>query len=184
MAKEKMSPELKDILLLESNKKLVNIIQKQANKCTDFLIQLKMEYLDKEEVEEILYDEYESIIMQKLTKSTRYSSGYIHAYKTMTEAVRELNKFTKKCKNSKLEADLLAMINDYVFTNYCNEFGTYYTAFDNKVVVTFQRWYNVVYKKLHPDLQVEYEDKMNKYYNILKRKADHLDRVYGMDLKF
>jgi len=184
MVKEKMSPELKEILHDQSIKKLVSIIQKQANKDTAFLISLKMEFLDKEEIEEMLYEEYSQIIDSKLYDSTRYTRVYMHAYKTLMNAVKELNKFTKLCKNKKMEADLLALIMEYVFENYSDEFGTYYTQFDNKVAITFQRWYNVVTKKLHPDYHVEYFEDMEKYYNILKRKCDHIDRVYGLEYVF
>jgi hypothetical protein len=183
MAKEKMSPALKEILMGQDSKKLVSIIQKQANKDTDFLYALKMEYEDKAELEEDLFEDYKSMVHSELNSFTRYKRQELHAFETINNAVKELNNFTKLCKNKKMEADILVMILDHSFKEYQDQLGTYFTKLDNKLFVTFQRLYNLVTKKLHPDLKIEYEEKIKGYYEVLNRECRHLDRVYNFKLE-
>jgi hypothetical protein len=82
-----------------------------------------------------------------------------------------------------MEADLLVMILDYSFKNYQDQLGTYFTKLDNKIFITFQRLVTLVTKKLHPDLKIEYEEKIRGYHAILQRECRHLDRVYNFKLE-
>ena len=180
MKNEKINDDLKEILFEQDKKVLVKLIFKQANKYPDFLSSLIMEFGDKEEYENELFDKYKTLISKELIAWTRYRVPQLHNYHIIKNTVRQLNEFCKHCKNKNMEADLLMLILDHIFENYKTQLGTIYVKFDNKTAITLQRAINLVSNKLHPDYQNEYIDKLNSMVNILKISSTSLNSVFKL----
>lgn len=182
MKKEKVSADLKDVLYEQSKDYLVKLIVKQANKHPEFLSSLILEFGERKEYEQELFTKYKQLVIDELDGYTRYKANQLHAYHTISNAIKQLNEFCKHSKNKEQEAELLMMILEYIFNFYKGDFGTCHTKFDNKVAITLQRTINVVQKKLHPDIQIEYLDKLNVMLEHLKEKSGYLDSVFKIQI--
>ncbi len=182
MKKEKVGDDLKEILLEQDKKILVKLIIKQANKYPEFLSSLIMEYGDKEEYEQELFDKYSVLIGNALKSGTRYRTAQLHNYQVIKDAVKLLNVFCKHCNNKILEADLTMQILRYIFKYFDDDFDTAFVKFDNKTAITLQRAVNLVTKKIHPDFQSDYIEELNQMITFIKSKSNSLDSVYKLEI--
>ncbi|NJO88765.1 MAG: hypothetical protein HC831_07225 [Chloroflexia bacterium] len=75
---------------------------------------------------------------------------------------------------------------DYIHVNYLDKANGEDELFNQaKTDITdlFYKGYKGFSKELHPDYKIEYQDKINKYLEILHQKSNHLNFIYDLPKK-
>jgi len=98
----------------------------------------------------------------------------------LSVAIVRVNEFTKVSKNKVLEADLILYVLAVPFSANEYIFGSFFNAFDSKVVQILKRLITLVTKKLHPDYLADYQDTINGYLKTLHQRSGFLDSVYSL----
>ncbi len=140
-------------------------------------------YLNKAEGEQELFEQTKEKINALFYKNYRGFSEQLQAKNMLSECIKTVNEFTKASKNKVLEADLLVYILDEAFSYPSDFYGTCFTAFDSKVGQITKRLITLVTKKMHKDYLVEYQEKINRYLQILHTRSNHLDFIYDLPKK-
>ncbi len=159
---------------------LQTVILKYARKDPAFYDFLNLQYINNVKAEEELFEETMDFIDIEITFPGGRGVIQKQLKSAMDKCIKKINHFAKVSKNKKKEADLLLFLVDTVIRNYSDELSTCFTTFDSKLALTTNRLYNIVTSKLHPDYFIEYEDKLNKYLQVLHKHSNHLDYVYSM----
>jgi hypothetical protein len=167
---------IKEIPVEELQKLVIHFASKNAE-IYDFI---NLQYVEGENAEEELFEETKEKISDEMLFPGERGIVQKNLAKAITKSVGYINHFVKVSKNKNREADLLRNLLDNVFENYADELGTCWTAFDSKLAVTTNRFYNLVTKKMHEDYRVEYRENLNRYLEILHANSNHLDYVYNM----
>ncbi len=157
----------KDKLLLQLLRKSPETIQKiyYQNVSEKDEIDTLIENL-KVEIEDLLSREY-----------SKRGNEYKNLARGIGKASKEIARF-KGVLSPEQETEINMYLLDIIFTDLANNLGTCWTVFDHKVTQTLSKTINLVTKKIHEDYRVEFEDKLNNYLRILKRKSSHLDYVF------
>ena len=175
----RLSEEFKVAIKNLPPKELQKIVLKIARSNKEIYDNLCIEYLNGEEKTEELFEEARYNILFELEGCwSRIPARTIT--KGMAKAVKHLNQFAKTTKNKRMEADLLVELINKVLADYESELGTFYTGFDYKLAVLINRLRNLVTKKLHPDMYIEYEEKLTRYFEVLNENCRHIDYVFNM----
>ena len=148
----------------------------------DFLI---VNYFDTQYGEKDLFEEAQNEIRLLFIKKYKGFSEELQLAAMIEACVKRINEFQKICKNKNLEADLILMVLDEVFTHSTDLLGTCFTKFDYRVglllkSLLLKRLITLVSNKLHPDFMVEYRKKINDYLRVLHKTSTHLEFIYAM----
>lgn len=180
----RISKEIREQIRNLSQKELVEIAIKAASKEKSVYDLIMVNYLNKESGEEELFRQAKRDISNLFFKGYKGFSDELRLANMIAACIKRLNEFTKISTNKVMEADLLVYILDEIPFS-CPEtmLGTCFTNYDNKVGMVVKRLITVVTKKLHKDYKIEYQDKINKYLEVLHRRSNHLDFIYDMPTK-
>jgi len=176
----RLTPEIKEQIKSLTENELQQIVLKLAAKdkiAYDFIV---INYLDKDDGEQELYDEAIFDLDILFLKGYRGYSVELRMANMLAACIKRINEFCKVSKNKKLEADLLVYILREAFSLPASYFGTCFTAFDSKVAQIVKRLITIVTKKLHEDYKIEYEKIINVYLRLLHERSRHIDLVYNM----
>jgi hypothetical protein len=176
----KLDKEYKTQISLLSHKEKDAIIFKYAAKDKLIYNYIYVNYVDREHGEQELFELCIEDVKKLFVKGYKGYSQQLRLVNMMIACIKRINEFQKICKNRNLEADLLILLLDEVFSYSSKHFGTYYRRFDSKVGTIVKRLINLINIKLHPDFKIEYEDKVNEYLNILHSKSDHIPVVEAL----
>lgn len=176
----KISIEIKEKIQSLSKSDLEKIVVKFAGKDKSFHDYLLVNYLNKEDGEQDLFEEAKADLERLFVKRYKGFSEELQLANMLAACTKRINEFIKVSKNKNLEADLLLHVLNVPFSMSGNLFGTCFTAYDNKVANMLKRMINVVTNKLHPDYQIEYQDTINDYLNILHSRSGFLNTVYNL----
>lgn len=176
----KISVETKEKIQSLSKADLEKIVVKFAGKDKIFYDYLLVNYLNKEDGDQDLFEEAKADLDRLFLKRYKGFSEELQLANMLAACTKRINEFTKVSKNKNLEADLLLHVLNVPFSMSGNLFGTCFTAYDNKVANMLKRLINVVKNKLHPDYQIEYQETINDYLNILHRRSSFLNSVYAL----
>jgi hypothetical protein len=155
-------------------------ILKFARKDQTFYDFLNLQYINKNEAEEKLFEETISFTYLEIDMLGGRGAIQRRIKSAMDRCIKQINHYVKVSKNKKREADLLLFLLDLVTRQYSGELGTCLSTFDSKLALTTNRLYNLVTKKLHPDYFIEYEEKLNEFLQLLHKQSNHLDYVFDM----
>ncbi len=176
----RLSKETKEQIANLSPIELQQIVLKVAAKEKSVYDYLLVNYLNKETGEQELFEEAKADLDALFYKAYKGFSQELKLANMLAACIKRLNEFTKVSKNEVLEAELLVFILEEPFSLSTNLFGTCFTTYDTKVAQILKRLITVVTKKSHEDYKIDYEDKINKWLQILHRTSNHLDMIYGM----
>ena len=157
---------------------LQKLVLKLARSNKEVYDMINHKYLLKEEDGQELFDETKAKIDAHFFQFSSRGPIQKSIARSMGKAIREINYYAKITGNKNKEADLLNYLLGETFSNYSDYLGTCWTAFDSKIGTTTKRFLNLVTKKLHEDLLLDYREDINNYLNILHRQCDHLDSIY------
>jgi len=174
----RISLDIKEKIQSLPKSELVKIVLKFAAKEKGFYDYLLVNYLDKEVGEQDMFEEAKADLERLFAERYKGFSEELQLANMLAACTKRINEFTKISKNKNLEADLLLHVLNVPFTMTGNLFGTCFTAYDNKVAYMLKRLINVVTNKLHPDYQIEYQESINNFLNILHRRSDFLNSVF------
>lgn len=164
-----------------SKSELEKLVLKAASKHKEFDTFLRLNYLDKEQVEIELLAEAKSDIDKLMMKNYKGFSAQLQLANMLAACNKRVTEFSKQCKNKKAEADLLLFILEIPFESGDNHrLGTCFTAYDFKVASILKKLITIVENKIHPDYKIEYAEKINQYLNALHACSRHNDFVYNM----
>ncbi len=175
--------EIKDQIKRLPPNILAEIVIKTAAKEKSVYDFVYINYLNKVEGEQELFEATKDKINALFYKNHKGFSKQLQAKNMLSECVKTVGEFTKASKNKVFEADLLVYILDEVYSYPEDFFGTCFTSFDIRVAQTTKRLITLVTKKLHRDYFIEYQDKINHYLQILHNKSNHLDFIYDLPQK-
>jgi hypothetical protein len=176
----RLTPEIKEQIKSLSVNELQQIVLKLAAKdkmAYDFIV---INYLDKDNGEQKLYDEAIFDLDMLFLKGYRGFSEELRMAQMLAASIKRINEFCKVSKNKKMEADLLVYILEQAFSLPSSFFGTCFTTFDSKVAQIVKRLITIVTKKLHEDYKIEYEKTINEYLRLLHERSRHIDLIYHM----
>jgi len=176
----RLSAEIKEQIKNLSRKELEEIVIKTASKEQTILDFITINYLDKETGEKELFEKTKADLDMIFNKPYKGFVEQIKFAKMLSVAIVRVNEFTKVSKNKVLEADLILYVLAVPFSANEYIFGSFFNAFDSKVVQILKRLITLVTKKLHPDYLADYQDTINAYLKTLHQRSGFLDSVYSL----
>jgi hypothetical protein len=176
----RLSKEFKQVIKEIPVEELQKLVIQFASKNKEIYDFINLQYVEGEAAEEELFEETKEKINDEILFPGERGIVQKNLAKAITKSVGYINHFVKVSKNKNKEADLLRNLLNNVFENYADELGTCWTAFDSKLAVTTNRFYNLITKKLHEDYRVEYREDLNRFLNILHSRSNYLDYVNEM----
>jgi hypothetical protein len=176
----RLSAEIKEQIKNLSRKELEEIVLKTASKEQTILDFITINYLDKETGEKELFEKTKADLDMIFNKPYKGFVEQIKFAKMLSVAIVRVNEFTKVSKNKVLEADLILYVLAVPFSANEYIFGSFFNAFDSKVVQILKRLITLVTKKLHPDYLGDYQDTINAYLKTLHQRSGFLDSVYSL----
>jgi hypothetical protein len=163
-----------------SKKELEKLVLKAAAKDKSFHDHLLVNYFDKQEGEQDLFDQAKVDLENLFRKKYKGYAEELQLAGMLGACSKRITEFSKNCKNKYLEADLLMQVLEIPFSISSNSFTTCFTAYNYKVVSLLKRLISLVESKMHEDYKIQYQPKINAYLTILHRTASHLDYVYAL----
>jgi len=167
----KLDKEYKTQISLLTNKEKDTIIFKYAARDKLIYNYIYVNYVDKEHGEQQLYDEAREDLKNLFFKGYKGYSQQLRMVNMMIACIKRINEFQKICIHKNLEADLLLLVLEEVFSFNAKQFGTYYRRFDTKAGSILKRLITLINSKLHDDYRIEYEDKINEYLESIHRTS-------------
>jgi hypothetical protein len=176
----KLDSETRDKIKDLSKTDLQKIVLKFASQNKEVLDFIKVNYLDKEVGEQELFAETKDDLDLLMNKGYIGRSRELKAARMLGACSERITQFSKVTNNKKLEADLIVFVLDDTFNSGYASQSTCFTAYDNKLRLLVSRLLTIVTKKLHPDLKLDYRNKLNEFLQRLHGGSNHLDAVYVM----
>ncbi len=175
----RLNKETKERIRKLDYKDLQDIVIALASKDKAAYDYILLNYLDKENAEEDLFEETRDDLDFLFIKEYKGYAKEAKAAHMMAACVRRINEFTKVSKNKVLEAELLLFVLRYVFSSTTTQFGTCFSQYDTKVAMMVKRLITIVTKKLPADHIIGYRDEINEYLQIL-HKMSSVNTVYNL----
>ena len=163
-----------------SRNELEKLVLKAASKHKEFNAFLRVNYIDKQSAEDELFDEAKADLGILMGKSYKGYAQELKLANMLTACNKRVMGFSKVCKNKKSEADLLMLILEIPFSLSGKILGTCFTVLDYKVALILKKVITLINTKLHPDYKMEYQEKINRYLNIMHSTSNHIDSVYAL----
>jgi hypothetical protein len=163
-----------------TKKELEKLVLKAAAKDKTFHDYLLVNYFEKEQGEQDLFEQAKEELEILFRKNYKGFSEELQLANMLAACIKRINEFSKICKNKNLEADLIVQVLEIPFSLSTNIFCTCFTAFNYKVVLLMKRIINLLKNKMHEDYLIQYRKKINEYLNILHRTSDYLDYVNAL----
>ncbi len=163
-----------------SRNELEKLVLKAASKHKEFNAFLRVNYIDKQSAEAELFEEAKADLDKLMRKSYKGFSQELQLANMLTACNKRVMEFSKVCKNKKSETDLLMLILEIPFSLTSKMLGTCFTVFDYKVALILKKVITLINTKLHPDYKIEYQEKINRYLNIMHSTSNHIDTVYAL----
>ena len=159
---------------------LANIVIKLISKDKNAYDLVYISYLNQETGEKDVYENTLSNINACFYKSYTGRIQSQRDAKMLSACIRELNSFTKISKNKTMEADLIMVILKEAIIDRKDSFGSYFTAFDNKVAQILKILLTIITKKIHPDYLIDYQEDVNTYLKIFSKYSCHNSFTYEL----
>jgi len=167
---------LKEQLAQLSKKELAEMVLKLAGKRYNYEF-LLVNFLDKEGGEQTLFEEAKDDIEALCQKEYKGSTELKQLVKKLNACIKRINEFTIETKSKKLEADLVLYVLELQFQQPASIFGARVSGYDYKVGLLLKRLIALVTKKLHPDYQVDYQDKINEFLTKLHKTSNRINTI-------
>ncbi len=162
-----------------SKKELVDIVLKLAGKRYNYEY-LLVNFLDKEGGEQILFEETKEDIDKLCQKEYKGRTIQHQLVKKLNACTKRIGEFTVETKSKKLQADLIFYVLELQFDNPSKVFGARFSGYDYKVGLLLKKLITLVTKKLHPDYQIDYQDKINEFLTKLHKTSDRINTIYDL----
>ncbi len=175
----KIDSRIPDLIKKLEKKELEKLVLLAAKKNKDFHDYLFINYLDKKEAEQDLFDEALKDINSLRMKSYKGFSKELQYANLLAACHKRINQFEKTSKNKQLTMDLILYVLEPPFSFPANTFHTCFTNYNYRVALLLKKAISL-YNKIHKDIQTDYSETLNNYLSILKRESRHLDFVYNM----
>lgn len=109
-----------------------------------------------------LYDQTAANIHELMIGTTgRYLGRALT--KSLRKSAKEIARFKRVTKDSKLEIDLHLYLLRLIFDNFTGQFDSYYKAFYTATARLLQRTIQLIRKNLHEDYHLEYKDDLDDF---------------------
>ncbi len=178
----KIDIRIPDLLKGLEKKELEKLVVLAAKKNKEFHDHILINYTDRKDAEQDLFDEALKDINFLRMKSYKGFSKELQYANLLAACHKRINQFEKTSKNKPLTMDLILHVLEPPFSFSAATFHTCFTNYNYRVALLVKKAVTL-YKKLHNDVQSDYTDTLSKYLTILKRESRHLDFVYNMPEK-
>ena len=169
--------ETLDRLTKEDLKKLViKTIQKDKYWHDYFLTN----YADQESGEKDLLERAKKDIDILLRKNYRGPSDEMKLANMLVACNKRVADFEKLCRKKQLVIDLILYVLREPFSMPPDMYGTCFTAFNHKVYLLLKKAITIYQTKIHEDLKLDYQEKLNHYLGFMHKHSNHLDYIYLM----
>ncbi|MBM3437044.1 MAG: hypothetical protein FJY07_12605 [Bacteroidetes bacterium] len=162
---------------------LQKLVLKLAKGNQEIIDIVNIEYLQKKEAINDLYETTLAKVEDHIALLSFRGPVQKSIASAMSKAIKDINYFAKLTSDHYKEAFLLDTLLSLVFNDFSKELGTCWTVMDSKLGITTQRLLNIVTKKLHEDLVLDFKDHLNRYLEILHRNSNHINVVYSLPQK-
>ena len=176
----KLKRETKEQIRSLSTTELQQIVLKLASKDKLAYDYIWANYLNKESGEQELYEKTKLDIESLSCKQYKGFSDQLKLANMLAACIKRVNEFKKISKNKTMEADLLLYVLEIPFSLSTDYFGTCFTKYDFKVGQIVKRLVTLVTKNLDEEYRADYEEKINKYLEILHRNSNHIDLIFDL----
>src|ERR1035437_3532620 len=170
---------LKEQVTELSKKELVDIVLKLAAKRYNYEF-LLVNFLDKDGGEQTLFEEAKEDIDKLIQKEYKGRTIQHRLVKKLNACSKRLTEFTIETKSKKLEANLVLYVLEMQFANPSKVFGARFSGYDYKVGLLLKKLISLVTKKLHPDYQIDYQDKINEFLTKLHHTSNRINTIYDL----
>lgn len=161
-------------------KVLSDIVIGFASKNQELFDHLLVHHLDKEGGEQELFQAARADLDGLFYKRYKGFSDQLRMANMLAACLKRVNGFSRVSKNKVHEAELLLQVLEVPFGMPDAMLGTCFTQYDTKVAAILKRLIDVVTKKLHEDLRMEYAGTVNGYLQRIHRASSHLDVIYKL----
>ncbi len=175
----RVEPVVKEVVSQLSKSELAKLVLKAAQKNKEFHDFLLVNYTNKEDGGQRLFEEAKADLDKLLTKSYRGFSEELRIANMLSTCHKRINHFEKVCKDKEQVLQLLMYLLEIPFSLNTNMFCTCFTAYNHKVFLLIRKSISLL-NKVHEDFRIEYTPKINQYLEVLHRTSRHLDYVYSM----
>jgi len=174
----RINKEDRELIKQLPQSELAKIVIKLISKDKNAYNLIYLSYLNPKTGEKDVYENTLSNIKACFYKNYTGSMQSQRDAKMLSACINELNSFAKVSKNKTMEADLIMVILKEAIINRRDSFGSYFTAFDNKVAQILKRLLTIITKKIHPDYLIDYQDDVNRYLKIISKYSCHNNFTY------
>lgn len=175
----KTENKIPDLIKGLEKKELEKLVVLAAKKNKEFYDYILLNYSDKKEVEQYLFDETVADINTLRFKRYKGFSELLQYGNMLAAMHKRINQFEKTSKNKQLTMDLILFVLEEPFSFPAQSYHTCFTNFNYRVALLVKKAISI-YKKLHEDIQTDYTEVLNNYLSFLKKESSHLDFVYNM----
>lgn len=174
----KIDAGIKEEIARLNQKDLIKLVIKAATTDKTFFNYLMVHYLDKNNGEQILFDEAKSDLQVLFRKSYKGFSEELQLANMLAACNKRINEFAKVCTDKSLEMELIMFVLEIPFSS-TEYLGTCFTKYDHQVFLLVKKAITLLKNKLHEDFYIQYAPKLNEYLAILHRTSNHLDYIYS-----
>lgn len=172
---------IKEQLQQFSRTELLDILLKLASKRYNYEF-LLVNFIDPENGELILFQEANEDIDNLSRKLFAGRTEQHQLAKRLNAFTKRIKEFTVETKSKKLEADLMLYVLELQFANPPKVFGARFSGYDYKVALLLKKLIAIVTKKLHPDYQIDYQDRINEFLNRIHNTSNRINTVRDLPI--
>lgn len=176
----RLDKRTKDRIRQLDHKVLSDIVIGFAAKNQELYDHLRVNYMDREGGEEELFQAARADLDSLFYKRYKGYSDQLRLANMLAACIKRVTEFSRVSKNKVHQAELLLHVLEVPFGMPDAMLGTCFTQYDTKVAAVLKRLIDLVTKKLHEDLRMEYVDKVNRYLQTIHRTSSHLDVIYKL----
>lgn len=176
----KIGASLKAEINQLSKQDLIKLVIKAATGSKTFYDHLIVNYIDKVNGEQDMFERAKQDLLLLTNKSYRGFSDELRMANMLDACNKRITEFAKVCKDKSLEMELILYALEIPFSMSTNYFTTCFTKYNYQVYLLVKKAITLLKTKLHEDYGIQYKPKLNEYLAILHRTSKHLDYIYAM----
>jgi len=173
----RLTKEFKEVISNLDKKELEKLVLKAASTNKLFHDHVMVNYIDEELGEQDLFEQAKIDLNALAYKRYKGYAPELKFANYLQACNKRITEFSKVCKNKTLELELIMKLLHAAFHEADCSFGTCFTKFNHQVTLLLKKAINLVDKKIHEDLRMEYVPTINGYLDKLHNTCDYLDYV-------
>jgi hypothetical protein len=172
--------EIQSLIANMPRKDVENLLLKAMRKHETFYQYVWVNYFDKADGANDLYEQYLSEINGLMIKGYRGASEELRTANMLDACRKHIDNFCKASDSKERALQLALYVLENPITNYPGFASTCFTKYDYSYFMLFKKA-KTHFFSLHPDIQHEYRSRLQTILTKLKRHSSHLDYVYELN---